>query len=67
MARAVFHAHARVFEGRKAGANAAIDVPLCELGPGALRCNLSLGLAPCCFFSFIAIDYRRDRWLAERK
>jgi len=60
VARAVFHAHTRVFERREAGTNAAIQVPLCEPGPGALGCKFVLGLAPCCFF-FITIIYRKNR------
>jgi len=45
VAHAVFHAHARVFERREAGANAAIQVPLCEPGSGVLGCKPVLGLA----------------------
>jgi len=44
VARAVFHAHTRVFERREAGANAAIQDPLCDPGPGVLRCKRVLGL-----------------------
>jgi hypothetical protein len=68
VARAVFHAHTRIFEEREAGANAAIQVPLCDPGPWALSCGLVLVLTSCrlCF----SFDFMRNRWqllLAGRK
>jgi hypothetical protein len=50
VALAVFHAHSRVFEGRDADTYAAVQVPLCDLGPWALRWELVLALTSCCFF-----------------
>jgi len=59
------HAHTRVFERREAGANATIQVPLCDPGPGALGCKPVLGLASCRFI--FSINSRRNRWLAGRE
>lgn len=41
VARAVFHAHTRVLERREAGANAAIQVLLCDPGPAVRRWGAS--------------------------
>ena len=43
--RAVVHAYAPGFEHPEAVLNAAIQVLLCEPGPGTLRRKLALGLA----------------------